>query len=68
MSEELFVDASAPFVFADDYPLAFFKSMDPTTWLYAARAGRIAEDGDRYRFALSATGSVSRGPPGPLNW
>jgi hypothetical protein len=66
MSEELFVDASAPFVFADDLPLAFFKSTDSMTWLYAGRAGRIAVDGDRYRFALVRNRKHERGPSGGL--
>jgi hypothetical protein len=66
MSEELFVDASAPFVFSDDLPLAFFKSTDPKTWLYAARAGRIAKDGDRYRFALVRNRKREKGPSGAL--
>jgi hypothetical protein len=52
MAEEIFVDASAPFVWSEKHPLTFFKSTLPETWLYAARAGRIAMDGDRYRFAL----------------
>jgi hypothetical protein len=66
MSEELFVDASAPFVFADNLPLAFFKSTDPMTWLYAARAGRIAADGDHYRFALVRNRKHEQGPSGGL--
>ncbi|GAA0466121.1 hypothetical protein Ade02nite_47040 [Paractinoplanes deccanensis] len=52
MSEEIFVDASAPFVWSEKHPLAFFKSNLDNTFLYANRAGRIAMDGDRYRFAL----------------
>ena len=46
MSDELFVDAAAPFVFSDDAPLAFFKSTRNDTWLYAARAARMATDAD----------------------
>ena len=66
MSDELFVDASAPFVFSDDAPLAFFKSTRPTTWLYGSRAGRIAMDGDRYRFALIRNRKREQGPSGGL--
>jgi hypothetical protein len=66
LSEELFVDASIPFVFADDVPLAFFASTDRSTWLYAARAARIALDGDQYRVALVRNRKREPGPSGGL--
>ena len=52
MSEEIFVDASVPFIWSEQHPLTFFASTKPDTFLLAAREGRIARDGDRYRFAL----------------
>lgn len=64
MSEEVFVDASAPFVWSDEHPLAFFKATAPDTWLFAARAGRIVMDGDRYRFALIRNRKQEQGDTG----
>ncbi|MFF0044702.1 hypothetical protein ACFYRG_52990, partial [Streptomyces mirabilis] len=52
MSDDAFVDATAPLVFSDDSILAFFKATPPETWFYASRAGRVAMDGDKYRLVL----------------
>jgi hypothetical protein len=55
VSQDLFVDASAPFVFSDDAPLAFFKSTKDDTWFYAARSARLAKEPQSGKYLLNVT-------------
>jgi hypothetical protein len=67
VTDDLFVDASAPFVFSDDAPLAFFKSTQDDTWLYAARAARMAMNPDgEYRLNVVRVRRREAGPSGGL--
>jgi len=67
MAEEIYVDASAPFVWSDDHPLTFFKGTRENTWLYASRAGRIAVDGNgRYRLAIARNRKRERNAGGGI--
>jgi len=51
---------------SDQHPLTFFKATSPATYLFAARAGRIAMDGDHNRLALIRNREQKQGPSGGI--